>query len=427
MRRTFTLAICLIALALAGCGKNKANSSTANIRFLHVSPDSGQLHVVLNTDTSNFASNLAYETATSYQSIGSGAQEVKVISATGASQIDNSYSFSSGSSYSLVIFGSASATGALLITDGTTAPASGNFRFRLADVATGTTPVDIYALSTGTDLLSSTPKISGIGAGGTSGYVEIAQGDYRLVITAQNSKEPIYDSGVRTYSNSTSFTVVAYSAESAKLVNAISLIDDSAGSSSLSANPYARIKTVHAAPDLNFIDLLLNGNVTFSDIPYKGVSSYVTVASGSKNVQVQATNVPGSFIASANSTFTGGRDYSVITTDVQGVGKLIVLPDVNLPPTAGNVSVRFVNATVDTASIDVLVNFAKQVSGLALNTSSSYLVISPSNTYALTFNTAGTTTAVLTLPSVELDANGIYTIYVVGGSAHLEGILTRDN
>ena len=108
----------------------------------------------------------------------------------------------------------------------------------------------------------------------------------------------------------------------------------------------------------------------------------------------------------------------------------MILNDDNLPPAAGSAGVRFVNTSADVASVDVYVNFSKQVSALAQNNASSYLNLTAAvvsgTTYEFDFNVAATTTAVLKLPGVLLVAPHKYTVYLSGPAASLQGIVTQD-
>ena len=108
-----------------------------------------------------------------------------------------------------------------------------------------------------------------------------------------------------------------------------------------------------------------------------------------------------------------------------GAQTAVVLADDNLPGTTGTARIRFVNATPDIAAVDVLVNFAKQVTGLASNAASSYRELAE-GTYTINFQPSGSQTIVLGLPAVALTAGRIYTLYLVGTAGQYVGTLTAD-
>jgi hypothetical protein len=197
------------------------------------------------------------------------------------------------------------------------------------------------------------------------------------------------------------------------------------GSSTFPGNPYARIKTIQAIPDLALMDLLVDGTIQFSNVPYQGASSYLSVGSGAHALKTQATNVPGSFLSSTTATFLGGRDYSVLNVGSNGVVQTIPLLDSNYLPATNKARVRFVNANLAARPVDVLVNFVSQTTNIAVNAASAYSELD-ANTYSFTFTNTGSATAVLSLPPQALTAGLRYTIYFVGTAASPTYVITQD-
>ena len=79
----------------------------------------------------------------------------------------------------------------------------------------------------------------------------------------------------------------------------------------------------------------------------------------------------------------------------------------------------------------MFVNFSKQISGLPLNSGASSLELAADSvsgtTYQFSFNVAGTTQTLLTLPAVTLLGTRDYTIYAVGPGTALAAAITQDN
>ena len=103
-----------------------------------------------------------------------------------------------------------------------------------------------------------------------------------------------------------------------------------------------------------------------------------------------------------------------------------MLSDLNLPGTAGTARVRFVNVAPNLGPVDVRVNFAAKVTSLQQNAASAYVEF-VEDTYTIDFVVAGTATTLLSLPAVALTAARTYTLYLVGTSGQLAGVLTRDD
>ena len=108
----------------------------------------------------------------------------------------------------------------------------------------------------------------------------------------------------------------------------------------------------------------------------------------------------------------------------------LVLTDNNMPSPTGRARVRFVNASLGLPSLDVYVNFVPTFAGVLSNTASPYTELVANvtgSTFNIGFNTAGTTTPVLTLPKVTFVAGTTYTVYVVGSGSAPQGVVVSDN
>jgi hypothetical protein len=88
--------------------------------------------------------------------------------------------------------------------------------------------------------------------------------------------------------------------------------------------------------------------------------------------------------------------------------------------------VRFVNVAPNLGPVDVYVNFAPRALALGSNAASGYVAL-VEDTYAINFDLSGTTTVVLNMPTVPVNAGHSYTIYLVGTTGQLAGVVTRDN
>jgi hypothetical protein len=157
-----------------------------------------------------------------------------------------------------------------------------------------------------------------------------------------------------------------------------------------------------------------------------GSSSYVTTASGTHALQIEASNVPGTNIASVSKQLDPARDYSAVAAGALATPSVLAFVDDNSLPTAGFAKIRFVNAGVGSAAADVLVNFAAQTTGLAYGTASTYFQVTPSLTYTITFATPGGVSVIATATPVELDASAIYTAYLFGTGSSAQVRVVRD-
>ena len=171
---------------------------------------------------------------------------------------------------------------------------------------------------------------------------------------------------------------------------------------------------INASSVASPLNVIVDGNLFLSNI-YRGVELH---AVGAAHLTVQATATPGANLLSLVDTLAPATDTSLVLSGPAGGLLALILQDNNLPPPAARARVRFVNTSPDFASLDVYVNFSKQVSSLATNSGSSYIELTADTTigtaFEFDFNTAGTVTPVLKLPNTTIVAGKTYTIYVVG-------------
>jgi len=416
----------VLAMALGSCGSGGGSSSgTAQMRVVNAIFQGGAATVTVGTGTA--ATALGFEGLTSYVSVPAGTQEIKVTLAGATSpNIDSTNALTGGANYSYILWGTGSTLGALLVPDGIPTLSTGQFGVRVTNAAFGTAGLDVYLTAPGASLDTASPNISNVLSSTTSGFAALTAGSFQVRFTLHNSKQVIYDAGTLAFASGSSYYFVAYTKGSGTLVNAALLKMDTAGSGSLSNSNNAQFKLIHAAPGTAPINAMVNGVVAFANVPYQGVTSYAAEASGTQTLTVETATSPGAVIASAQPPFSPATDTSVVVTGLPGAQTALLLNDNNVPSTAGSARVRFANVAPNLGAVDVLVNFATKVSALATNAASSYVELAE-DTYTINFDLAGTTTAVLTLPSVAVTAGRTYTLYLVGTSGQLAGVLTRDD
>ena len=241
----------------------------------------------------------------------------------------------------------------------------------------------------------------------------------------------IYDGVPQTFAEHSGATIVAFGKGSGKLVNVVLLREDDAGSGALVDNLLTQYKVVNASLVPSALNVLVDGSLQLSNIPYTGVSNYQRTSTGTHNFSFEATTTPGASLLTLVQTLTAATDTSIVLTGTAGALNPLVLQDNNLPPPISTANVRFVNSSADVAAFDVFINFSKQVSGLSTNSASGYVNLSAAastgTSYEFDFNLAGTTTSLLKLTSVVLTAGHTYTVYLAGPSSSLRGIVSQDN
>ena len=420
--------IVVTGLFIASCGSGGGGGGTTQMRVFNAIVGGSPVTVTVGTSTA--ATALPFEGLTTYKPVNNGSQELKVVAAGSSSPIvDATVSLAGNAQYSYVLYGTAATPLTLLVQDIQAAGlATGQFGVRISNAAVGNASLDAYLTAAGVSLDGVTPNISNVTQGTTSLYVLVSTGTYQVRFTLHNSKQVIYDAGTLTFGNGISYAFVAYSNASGTLVNAALLLMDTAGNGSIVNSSLSEFKLVQAAPLTGSVNARVNGTVAFSNVPYQGITSYGLEGVGTQTVTIVAAATPGAVIASAQAPFAPATDSSIVVTGLPGAQTALVFADNNIPGSIGNARMRVINVAPGLGAVDVLINFATKVSGLATNAASGYFEL-PADTYTINFDLAGTTTVVLSLPAVDLTAGAgrTYTLYLMGPQAALAGILTRDN
>jgi hypothetical protein len=424
------LALILLPVLLAGCNLKSGGfviTTPAHLRFFNALVDGGPISATLGTNQTTILAGLPFEGLTGYIDISAGNQELKIV-ANGTSTISDATTlFIDDSSYTYLIYGTSAAPTVLQVSDtATVTPDSGQFFLRVINAAYGSAGIDVYVTAPGASLDNMSPNVSNLAYNSTSLFSVFSSGGYQVRFTVPNSKQVIYDAGSLTFAEKTSYQLVAYTKGSSTLVNGALLTLDTSGTGNVVNNRFAQFKLIHAAPGTTAINALLDGTQVLANIPYQGASSYEALAAGAHTLTIETVAAPGAVIASAQPPFAAATDTSIVVTGTPGAQTAVVFPDTNLPGTEGTARIRFVNVAPNVGPVDVYVNFAPQASGVATNAASGYVALAE-NTYAITFDVAGTTTLLLNLPAIALTSGRTYTLYLVGTSGALAGVLTRDD
>ncbi len=431
--RALLATLCLVALALCGCGKsgNNNNGGDAQIRVVNAFFEAPSLDYVVAGTT--LAAALPFQGLRPYQGVSNGTQTFTVtVTGAGTPLVNATSVINGGANYTYVVYGPVTSVGAILALDSFNDPGGGFYAVRVMNTAAGIGPIDVYLTPPGADLTVAAPTVAAVAYGATSLFISVTVGaNFEIRITPTGTKQVIYDSAPKVFAERSGTTILAYSKGSGTLVNVALLSSDSAGGGVVVDNLAAQYKVINASLVASPLNIFIDGNLQLSNIPYTGVSNYQQATAGSHAITVQAQATPGATLLTLNPNLSAATDTSIALVGPAGSMNGVVLLDDNQPPATGSAGVRFVNTSANVAAVDVYVNFSKQVTGLAMNNASSYLNLTASaltgTPYEFDFNVAGTVTAVLKLPSVTLLPTHKYTVYLAGPTATLQGIVTQDD
>ncbi len=180
----------------------------------------------------------------------------------------------------------------------------------------------------------------------------------------------------------------------------------------------SNVMVVHASPNAPGVDVLVDGATALTNVTFPQNSSYLQVNSGVRNVAVNVTGT-GTTVISAPLPIAPNTSYSVFAIDSVTRLTPLVLVDTLTAPASGKAHVRFIHLSPNAPSVDVAVTGGPVLFGdYAFGENSSFTPVD-AGTYNLEVRLAGTSTVVLPLPNISLQAGKIYTVWAsgfVGGS-----------
>ncbi len=182
-----------VVLLSLGCG----GSNSTKLRVMNAVPDQSLLTFLLNGNS--FAASVAYQTATSYQTVNSGSPQLQVEPSGTSTPIPNlsvALSLGGGNNYTLIAANFSASATHLLLMDQNTAPASGDVAIRIVNASPSLGAADIYLVTAGSSIDSVSPTISNLAFPGASGYQTLsASTNYEIIFTPVNTKFTVIDSG----------------------------------------------------------------------------------------------------------------------------------------------------------------------------------------------------------------------------------------
>lgn len=425
MIRTLRFAVAALVFILAGCKATEEAKNTAQVRILHASPDTETLLLKLKDGDTKIAS-VAPGATSAYVTLDAASKDYEIRSAVDGTLIaSRTTGFTGGSRYTIVVGARRAALTTAYVEEDTASPSSGNFRFRVENVANAGS-VDVYLVAQTAAVATDTPKLYSAGINALSAYTEVAEGDYQLVLTAAGTKDIVFEGAKQRYASGGTYTMGVIPGKSARLANVVQLTYGDSGAGTAVANLRARVRAVHASPDAPQLSFSNGGTLMFSNIPYRGNSSYIASASGDRALTVDAFGAAANPVISRTVTLAGGEDYTLVAANRNAAPELVALNDNNLPPNTGKIRVRFVNMSPDVATADVLVNFAKTVNAVPFKGASSYQELD-AGTYTFAFAATSSGAGVATTAATAFDAGKVYTIVLLGTAAAAETKIIADN
>ncbi len=424
-----------LPLLLAGCKINSINyfpPTPSNLRIVNVLATTTPINVTANGVS--VWSNLGFEAMTDYLQFDNVTTNFTV-SLVGSSTplVSQTYNPAGNEHYTLVVFGTIQSPQIGVMADPSLPPPSGKFALNVFNAAPvgngfvlGLSALDIYLTPPGQPLDNVNPIFTSISYTNTNIFGQFESGQYQLRMTVAGTKTVIYDSGSLAFADQTSTDVIIYSRGSQVLANVLLNESDGAGQQLIANSTLSRLKVVNAAFQSGPVNQLLNGAAGVSNLALATASPYAIIPSGPATVTFEATAAPGATIASLANTFVPATDQSVFVAGFAGMTSATGLRDNNSVPPNNSASVRFVNASPDSAPLDVYVNDVLQASAIGTYSASPYVVLASGTVFTIVFKDSTTQAVVLTISNVAYAGQGTASVYAIGAAGALTGLNTPD-
>lgn len=421
--RTFLLSLALLAAALVGACGGGSDSKSAKLRLLNVS--NGYSSLDLSVDDTTVSTGLTLGVLGAYADVDTSDTSMSILSSgVGTAVATLTPSLKDSSKYTLIAYGWSGGLKTSLIQEEEELPDSGKHKLLFMNLAPDAGSLDIYVTLNEDTLDNASAMASSIGGGGTSSYNKINSGTYRIRITGAGDRSDVrLDIPSVTLASAGVSTLIVTATEGGLLVHGQHLIQGG------TITPYratqARVRVVTGVPGVK-VGAALDGTSLMGLSTGPTVGDYHLVTAGTGALTVQAG---GRTLNSSNPTFKAGGDYTLMVWGDATAPSLTVLTDDNrLPTSSSTAKIRLINAAATTSDLKVnlSLNYSSLASNIQAGSSSSNYTVTYSTSSLLSVTTPSSATAIYTIEELPVNANSVYSVFVLGSDSQLIGSLRKE-
>lgn len=191
-------------------------------------------------------------------------------------------------------------------------------------------------------------------------------------------------------------------------------------------SPTALLMVIQASPDAPSESLFLAPNqVNQSAFTYGDYLGYFNAYTGTRQVQLYSYG-SSSLIASDTVHLAVNNAYSLFLANTYTKPDFILLTDTLKSPSAGNATIRFVNVSAGSGSVDLLANTTALISNEPYKGASVFNPVPGNTKYNFEVRTSGTTSVVASLDNINIKNGGVYTIWFHGTTTGASPKLSAD-
>lgn len=430
-RRLALLATLASSLWLAACGGGGSNSNngSATVRALNVTSDLPSADLYIGGNKTYSA--LATDAASSNNTLDANTYTINVNAAGDAATLfTGSYALAKDKHYTVIVWGRQTAlrVSTLPEDEDTSGLTVARLRFFNATVDTGS--LDVFVTPATVELSDATPTQASLTTGTLSGFRDLTAGTYRLRVTGAGDPNDLrLDIPSITLTNATYATLVLTAGSGGVLVNASQIQQQ--GKVTSAKNTNARVRMVASVPSAGNVGATLGTSPLVGSLRSPGIGPYTLIPAGTQTATVR---VNGAVVSSVTSTFASGADYTMLAYgNAAGATQVAVLTDDNrLPSVATRAKIRLVNGTGGVDPLTMQVDYLTQTatSNIASGAASAYATVTASGSSRLDITSPTAIDPLFSTTAATgtnlLQAQGVYTVFMLGGQSSSAGRLSRD-
>ncbi len=173
------------------------------------------------------------------------------------------------------------------------------------------------------------------------------------------------------------------------------------------------IRVMHDSPDAPNVDVFVDGEPAFENIPYLTTTSYQALAPGQHRVQIvsDGRSVDDSII-DINVDLRGDKPYTVLALGNLSNIKAQLLPDTSKAPPAGHARVRVIHAATDIGPVDIYPSGSTSPVLTDQYFGSADYVNIPAGTYTFDVTPASSAQIVMSSQQLKFEPGWVYSLVI---------------
>lgn len=413
-----------LTLTLTACGGGGDDTGSASIRLVNLTTSNSTFDLVDADNDKTLASGVAADQASSRASVQAGEIGYELRRAGNDSAVVTaSWSLTKGLKYSAIAYGAEGALKMAMLEEDEDLPDAGKARLRLYNTSADSGSLDLYLTASDTALEDAAITTT-VAASGSTGFVTVAPGTYRLRLTASGDTSDLrLDLPAVTVADRGVVTLVLTAGSGGVLVHAATLEQE--GGVTARKNSSARVRLAAGTTANAAIGATIGGQSLATSQRAPSVGAYKLVDAGS--ARALALTVNGMARAAESLTLKAGADYTLLVHGEPDTAQAVLLTDDNRLPATGYAKIRLVNALAGLeGGLTLNVNYSALAVEVAPGEASSPATLAQVTDVPLEVVSPLSTTPLYSIAEADLVSRGVYTVLMLGASSAPYGMLRKD-